>query len=164
MYAKYKEGDKVKISEILKENKIRLSYEFFPPKENAPFDPVIYAVEEVAKLKPAFCSVTYGASINTIKVSSFIQNELEGCVLSHLTCVLSKKSEIEEKLAEMKEHGIQNILALRGDLPKNPEDRETDFMYAKDLIKYLKENHDFCVGGACYPEGHPESENKDACL
>ncbi|NLM06428.1 MAG: methylenetetrahydrofolate reductase [NAD(P)H] [Tissierellia bacterium] len=156
----------MRISDILKEDKIRLSYEFFPPKANSPFEPVFNAVEEVAKLKPAFCSVTYGASggasANTMKVAGYIQNELGGSVLAHLTCVLSKKEEIEGKLQEMKDQGIKNILALRGDLPTDdPDRREKDFMYASDLIKYLKENHDFCLGGACYPEGHVESQDKD---
>ena len=129
-------------------------------------EPIIDTVEEISKLHPAFCSVTYGAnggaSENTVKVASHIKNELNTPVLAHLTCVGSGKHDIDEKLVQLKDNNIQNILALRGDITdKEKFAKKEDLLYASELIEYIKLNYDFCVGAACYPEVHPESKNQN---
>ncbi len=154
----------MRISKLLKENDYSISFEVFPPKPGALFDSVMECTSSLAALKPDFCSVTYGASGNTagntVKVVKYVQDELGMTPLAHLTCVQSSKEDIDKVLAELKDAGIVNIMALRGDLPKDMEDLKTDFKYASELIEYIKSKGDFCIGGACYPEGHPESPDK----
>lgn len=155
----------MKISEILQQEGVRLSYEFFPPKRNAPFEGVMQAVESVSRLSPAFYSITYGASggatHNTVQVASRVKNELGIPTLAHLTGASLSLREADEILAELKRHNIENILALRGDLAEpRPIIRHGDFLHASDLIAYIKKRGDFCVGAACYPEGHVESNDK----
>ena len=123
------------------------------------------AVDEIAVLKPSFISVTYGAgggtSKNTVKIASHIKNELGVPSIAHLTCMSSTKEEVRNVIEQMKVSGIENILALRGDRPKDLETPlPNDYHYARELIRDIKEQGDFCIGAACYPEGHVESPYK----
>lgn len=158
----------MKIKDLLNTGKLSLSFEVFPPKTETVFESVKSATEEIAKLKPSFMSVTYGAGGGTSKYTLDIAKnikELYGVpTLAHLTCVSSTKKTVGEKIREIKEYGIENIMALRGDIPDSLkyDDRSGwDYSHAIDLIRELKEsNPDFCIGGACYPEIHPESTNQ----
>lgn len=158
----------MKIIDLITQNKLLLSFEVFPPKSETSFESVKAATEEIAALKPAFMSVTYGAGGGTSKYTLDIAkniNELYGVpTLGHLTCVSSTKETVRQKIEEIKAAGIENIMALRGDIPKALEgaDRSNwDYRYAIDLITELKAaNPDLCIGGACYPEIHPESVNQ----
>ena len=156
----------MRIDKILSDDKLHISFEVFPQKYGQPIEPILNTVEEISKLHPAFCSVTYGAnggaSENTVKVASHIKNVLNTPTLAHLTCVGSSKDDLDEKLVQLKENNIQNILALRGDIiDKEKFANKEDLLYASELIEYIKQNYDFCVGAACYPEVHPESKNQN---
>lgn len=157
----------MKIIDIINKNEMALSYEVFPPKKETSLDSVRLATEEIAALKPAFMSVTYGAgggtSEFTLEIAENIQNKYDVPMLAHLTCVSSDKERIQNQIAEMESRGIKNVMALRGDL--TPELEKTDrskwdYRYAVELIQELKNNHDFCIGAACYPEVHPESKTQ----
>lgn len=155
----------MKIKERLTDGKVHISFEVFPPKTDAKFESVQKAVDEIATLSPSFISVTYGAgggtSKNTVKIASHIQNELGVDSIAHLTCVSSTKEEVRQRIQEMKEQGIQNILALRGDIPAEAEfPIPNQYKYAYELIEDIKSQGDFCIGAACYPEGHVECEHK----
>ena len=157
------------INEILKSGEISTSFEVFPPKNNAPFEPVLKSVEKLSLLKPDYISVTYGAgggtSQNTPRIASYIQNEPHTPSMAHLTCASSTKEEIDGILAELRDKGIDNILALRGDLPENynPDDPNY-YRYASQLVERILEFGGFSVGAACYPEGHVESKNSNEDL
>ena len=158
----------MKLTEIFKQNKLSLSFEVFPPKNNTAFESVKAATEEIASLSPSFMSVTYGAgggtSKYTLEIAKNIKERYGVPSLAHLTCVSSTKETVMEKISEMKAAGIQNVMALRGDL--TPELEKSDpkkwaYRHAIDLISDIKESGaDFCIGGACYPEVHPESANQ----
>ena len=158
----------MKIKELLNKEKLTISFEVFPPKTESSFDSVKLATEEIAKLRPAFMSVTYGAGGGTSKYTLDIAKNIKESygvpTLAHLTCVSSTKETVKNKIKAIKDAGIENVMALRGDVPAELEgaDRSAwDYRYAIDLIRELKEsNPDFCIGGACYPEIHPESENQ----
>lgn len=158
----------MKIIDLLTQNKLTLSFEVFPPKTESVFDSVKYATEEIAKLKPAFMSVTYGAgggtSKYTLDIAKNILKEYGVPTLAHLTCVSSTKQTVKERIADIRKSGIKNVMALRGDIPKDIENQDRngwDYKYAIDLVRELKEdNPDLCIGGACYPEIHPESANQ----
>ena len=156
----------MKIIDLLQDGKRHLSFEVFPPKKKTSFENVKAATEEIAGFHPDFMSVTYGAgggtSRFTIDIARNIQERFQVPTLAHLTCVSSSKETVEEQIAAMKQAGIENVMALRGDL--TPELEQTDrskwdYQYAIQLIRELKEN-DFCIGAACYPELHPESANQ----
>ena len=156
----------MKIKDRLMDGKVHISFEVFPPKTDAKFESVQNAVDEIAKLAPSFISVTYGAgggtSKNTVKIASHIQNNLGVDSIAHLTCVSSTKEEVRQRVQEMKESGIQNILALRGDIPAESEfPIPNQYKYAYELIEDIKSQGDFCIGAACYPEGHVECEHKE---
>ncbi len=156
-----------KISEILKENRPTLSFEVFPPKTEDKYEGVFSAAKKISELHPSFISVTYGAAGGTRAYTSGIAGDIASLgvtSLAHLTCVSSSKESVDEALAQYKEHKVENILALRGDLPEGVSELgdDADFRHASDLTAYIKEHGDFCIGGACYPETHPEAENKDA--
>ena len=156
----------MKIKQKLQEKKVQISFEVFPPKTEAKYDDVISVVDEIAKLSPSFISVTYGAgggtSKNTVNIASHIQNDLGVDSIAHLTCVSSTKEEVRQRIQELKEKGIQNILALRGDIPKESEfPIPNQYKYAYELIEDIKSLGDFCIGAACYPEGHVESAHKE---
>ena len=158
----------MKITDILNKNKLSLSFEVFPPKTESGFDSVRFATEEIAKLKPSFMSVTYGAGGGTSKYTLDIAKNIKQMysvpTLAHLTCVSSTKETVQNKIKAIKESGIQNIMALRGDIPKELEGADRsgwDYKNAIELVRELKNSdYDFCIGGACYPEIHPESTNQ----
>ncbi|MGM9665783.1 MAG: methylenetetrahydrofolate reductase [NAD(P)H], partial [Eubacteriales bacterium] len=158
----------MKIKDLLAKNTLTLSFEVFPPKTESSFESVKSATEEIAKLRPAFMSVTYGAGGGTSKYTLDIAKnikELYGVpTLEHLTCVSSTKETVRQKIQEIKNAGIENVMALRGDIPAGQENADRsgwDYRHAVDLVLELKaSNPDFCIGGACYPEIHPESRNQ----
>ena len=157
----------MKIKEILKSSEPHISFEIFPPKTDAGFDSVMKATEAIADLHPSYISVTYGAgggtSKNTVKIASRIKHELGVTSLAHLTCVSSTKETVHKVIDELKEQGIENILALRGDIPQDSDFPLPDhYRYASELIEDIKGQGDFCIGPACYPEGHVETEHKNA--
>ncbi len=155
----------MKLTELFANDKLSLSFEVFPPKTDSAFDSVKTATEEIAKLRPAFMSVTYGAgggtSKYTLEIAKNIKQHYSVPTLAHLTCVSSTKETVRARIDDMKAAGIENVMALRGDLTPELEasDRGTwDYRHAIDLIRDIKESGaDFCIGGACYPEIHPES-------
>ncbi|MGN0370405.1 MAG: methylenetetrahydrofolate reductase [NAD(P)H] [Butyrivibrio sp.] len=155
----------MKVSEIIKSNKVTLSFEVFPPKTDANYESVEQAAFGVAALKPGFMSVTYGAGggtrHNTVKIASGIQSKYGVDTVAHLTCVGATREDIHNALDEMKRAGISNVLALRGDRPKDfTGEPFKEFHYASQLVEEIKSYGDFCVGGACYPEGHVDALNK----
>lgn len=158
----------MKIIDLLNKKKFSLSFEVFPPKTEMSFDSVKAATEEIAKLHPAFMSVTYGAgggtSKYTLQIAKTIKNLYGVPTLEHLTCVSSTKETVRQKIGEIMEAGIENVMALRGDIPSALEDKDRsgwDYSHAIDLVLELKAaNPSFCIGGACYPEIHPESANQ----
>ncbi len=154
----------MKISDILKNNKVTVSFEVFPPKEWAKIEDTKKVIEEMVKDKPAWMSVTYGAAGTTSGFTTEIANAIkkDGVTpLSHLTCINSTRDKVNSVLDELKANGIENILALRGDKPKDfvPAEKP-DYHYAYELINDIKAKGDFCIGGACYPEIHPDSPNR----
>ncbi len=155
----------MKIIDKLNEDKIHISFEVFPPKTDAGFDKVLSAVDQIAKLNPSYISVTYGAgggtSKNTAKIASHIKEDLGIESLAHLTCASSTKEEVRTVIGNLVQLGIENILALRGDIPEGTDFPSGDrFRHAYELVEEIKKHGDFCIGAACYPEGHPENEHK----
>ena len=149
----------MKIKDILAEGKPSVSFEIFPPRKDAPFAPVKEAVERLARQRPSFMSVTYGASgnaqANTVEIASFVQ----ACgvpALAHLTCISATRDGIADEISALRSAGVENVLCLRGDVPNDAaESRPGFFSHAVDLVRALKPSL-FCLGGACYPECHPE--------
>ena len=157
----------MKIREMLQKDYVTLSFEVFPPKTEANFQSVYQAAMDVAALKPSYMSVTYGAGGstrgNTVTIAKDIQDKVGVEAIAHLTCVGAAREDIRQSLKELKAAGIENILALRGDRPKNFEGEPfIDYHYASELVEEIKAFGDFCVGGACYPEGHVDAVNKKA--
>lgn len=155
----------MKIRDILKSEEPHISFEVFPPKTDAGYDSVLAATEKIAALKPSFISVTYGAgggtSKNTVSIASHIKDDFGVTSLAHLTCVSSTKEVVHQVIGELKENGIENILALRGDIPSEYEfPLLNHYRYASELIEDIRQQGDFCIGAACYPEGHVETEHK----
>ena len=157
----------MKISEILNSKKVTISFEIFPPKKQEAFDSVKKTALSLSSLKPDFISITYGAGGSTQTNTSDLAQTVENsgtASLAHLTCVRSTKEQLLQTIQTLKQKNINNVLALRGDLPKDAFEGEnlfpSGFFHASDLVPLLKQNG-FCVGGACYPEGHPESSNRD---
>lgn len=158
----------MKIKDILSRNEMSVSFEVFPPKVETSFENVMSAAGKIAELKPSFMSVTYGAgggtSKYTLKMSEEIEKRYGIPMLAHLTCISSDKDTVHERILELKEAGIENIMALRGDIPQDrlDEDRSKwDYNYAVELISEIKSIYpECCIGAACYPEVHPESPNQ----
>ena len=155
----------MKIRDLITQDKATLSFEVFPPKKDTDFADVEAAALGIAALKPDYMSVTYGAGGSTkghtIQLAREIQEKYDVPTIAHLTCVCASKEGIKTALADMKNAGIENILALRGDIPKNYDGQVfAEFSHASELVELIKESGDFCVGGACYPEVHPDSANK----
>lgn len=150
----------MKIIDLLNEDKVTLSFEVFPPKTSSRYENVLKAAEKIASLNPNFMSVTYGAgggtSAHTVALAKDIHEKYGVEVMAHLTCVSSTREHVESMVEQFKESGIENIMALRGDIPSDGKVGE-DYQYACQLIKELKAKGDFCIGAACYPEGHVES-------
>lgn len=152
----------MKISEILKKNEPTLSFEVFPPKTSDKFDTVEAAADQIADLRPHFMSVTYGAAGTTRGFTTEIAASVlrHGATpLAHLTCVNATRASTKEQLESLKSHGIENILALRGDIPEGADPTAWEFKHAHELMEFIRQSGDFCVGGACYPEKHPESSS-----
>lgn len=153
----------MKLSELFAQKKPTLSFEVFPPKTSDTYESVKFATEHIAELAPDYMSVTYGVGGGTSKYAvSIAANLLKNynvTPLAHLTCVSSEKSSVLSLLSELKANGIENILALRGDLPKDGNNEKSDYQYASQLVRDIRANGDFCIGAACYPEHHVESAN-----
>ena len=155
----------MRIIDLLKNDRLHLSFEVFPPKLESSFDSVKAATEEIAKLRPSFMSVTYGAGGGTSKYTLDIAKNIKEMygvpTLAHLTCVSSSRQTVSEKIEQIRAAGIENVMALRGDIPKELENADRsgwDYKHATELVTELKKvSPDFCIGGACYPEVHPES-------
>ncbi len=157
----------MKLTEIFAKSKYSLSFEVFPPKTADSYDVVEKATEEIAALSPSFMSVTYGAGGGTSRYTLDIAKNLRARLgvesLAHLTCVSSTRETVAARIADFKRAGVENIMALRGDIPadKTGEDRSKwDYRHATELVREIKAAGDFCVGGACYPEVHPESRDQ----
>ena len=153
----------MRLTELLKSDEVTISCELFPPKQGAQLENYKKIVKEMADLKPAYMSVTYGAPGGTSDYTVALANEVCNVnhipALAHLTCASSTKEKVASVIAELKEHKIENILALRGDIPQNAEFPLPDqYKHASELIADIKAQGDFCIGGACYPEGHPEAQ------
>lgn len=152
----------MKTAELFKKKTV-LSFEIFPPKRTAPVDTIYSTLDKLKNLNPDFISVTYGAGGSenckaTLNIASAIKNKYQIESAAHLPCIGLKKKEVKRQLADFKAAGIENILALRGDLPDDPVPKG-DFKHASDLIAFIAENSDFNVIAACYPEGHMESKD-----
>ncbi len=158
----------MKLVKIFESEKPRLSFEVFPPKTTTAFENVKSATEQIARLKPSFMSVTYGAgggtSLYTLDIAKNIKAQYGVPTLAHLTCVSSTKETVHSMIESIRAAGIENVMALRGDVPadmQNDDRSNWTYRHAIDLIRELKEySPDFCIGGACYPEIHPESANQ----
>ena len=158
----------MKLTKIFDKKTPHLSFEVFPPKTTTAFESVKNATEQIAALKPSFMSVTYGAgggtSQYTLDIAKNIKAQYGVPTLAHLTCVSSTKNTVREMIDRIKDAGIENIMALRGDIPANMLDADRStwaYSHAVELVRELKESGaDLCIGGACYPEIHPESANQ----
>lgn len=156
----------MKIRDLLKEDRVTVSCELFPPKRGGELEKAKAVVRDMARLNPAFMSVTYGAggtnSRNTVEIANEIENVNGVTALAHLTCVSSEREQVRSMLEELRALGIENILALRGDMPMEEGlSLSTCFRHASDLMGEIRDFGGFCIGGACYPESHPESESYD---
>lgn len=154
----------MRIDRLLKGRKITLSCEVFPPKKFDGIAQVSAVAKEIAALRPSFMSVTYGASGSAPGHTLAVAQAVQDCgvtPLCHLTCVQSNRAHVEKVLSDMRDAGMENVLALRGDLPQDGRICE-DFAYASDLVAFIHAHGDFCVGAACYPEGHPECGSRQA--
>lgn len=155
----------MKLTDIIGGAKPSLSFEVFPPKNNANYESIRAAVEEVASLMPSYISVTYGAgggtSDYTVALAADVQDRYHLPVLAHLSCVNATRQGVVAQLDAMRKRGIANVLALRGDMPPGSAPQEHwGYRYAGELVAELREYGGFCVGGACYPEGHTESPSQ----
>ena len=158
----------MKVTELLKKDGLSISFEVFPPKTESTFESVRQATEEIAKLRPSFMSVTYGAgggtSRYTLDIAKAIKERYGVPSLAHLTCVSSTKATVKERIVDIKAAGIRNVMALRGDIPAQLKDADRsgwEYQHAIELVRELKASDaDVCIGGACYPEIHPESDNQ----
>lgn len=153
------------INNLFKEKKAVFSFEIFPPKAATPIDTVYKTIDELSSLSPDYISVTYGAGGSlsdnrTVEISSLIKNKYQIEPLAHLTCISSTKEDIDGILKQLKDNGIENVLALRGD-PPIEKSLSGDFKYANELIRYVKKSGFFGISAACYPEGHVENRGRD---
>ena len=154
----------MRISDIYGKGKFPVSFEIFPPKGEMDISDLREMLDGIAGTEPSYVSVTCSAggtgnSRNTASLSGVIQNEYDIPSVAHITCINSDYSAVDDYLAEIKEKGIKNVLALRGD--RVPGMETTDFHYASELIRYLKKKTDLCIGAGCYPEGHVECDSID---
>ena len=154
----------MKLTESIRTGHPTMSFEVFPPKTETTLEDVLSTTRKIAELRPAFVSVTYGAGGGTSKYTLAVAEHMYRTTgvptLAHLTCISSTRQTVAERIADMREHGIENVMALRGDLTQEMKENgpgERDYHYAVELVRELKACGDFCIGGACYPEVHPES-------
>ena len=153
----------MKITDILLQGKRTLSFEVFPPKTTDAFSSVMDAAAAIASLSPDYMSVTYGAGGGTSKYTAEISSRLQGLgvpTLAHLTCVSSTKDKVCDVLTDLRDRKIENILALRGDIPEGFDRSLAEYRYASELVEEIRNFGNFAIGGACYPEGHPESRSR----
>ncbi len=158
----------MRLTDLFARKKRFLSFEVFPPKTSTSFDNVLNAAEEIAAQKPAFMSVTYGAgggtSVYTLAIAKKLQEDCGVTSLAHLTCVSSSRDTVRTRISELLSAGIENVLALRGDLTPELEANGLagcDYKHAVELVRELRDAApSLCIGGACYPEIHPESANQ----
>ena len=160
----------MKIKDILQQNQVTLSFEVFPPKKEEGLLATLEAAHKIAALHPDFVSVTYGAAGTaprfTVEVASDLQSSTGTAVLPHFTCVASTRETVDEMLGALRKHHIENIMALRGDIPQDGS-QQKEFLHASDLIRYIRSTEygqAISIGGACYPEKHPESSSKEEDL
>ncbi|MDP4118650.1 MAG: methylenetetrahydrofolate reductase [NAD(P)H] [Bacillota bacterium] len=160
----------MKLSELFLQKKLTLSFEVFPPKSGDTYESVKFATEKIAQLSPDFMSVTYGAgggsSKYTVSIATNLLKNYGVTPIAHLTCVSSDREKVRGVLDELRANGIENILALRGDIPANASDKSNwAYHYASELVREIRDYGGFCIGGACYPEGHIESTTmeEDIC-
>lgn len=155
----------MRLTELLNKDEVTISCELFPPKQGAQLENYKNIVKDMAALKPAYMSVTYGATGGTSDYTVELASEVEKHqipALAHLTCASSTKEKVASVIEELKEKQISNILALRGDIPQNADfPLPNQYRHASELIADIKAQGDFCIGGACYPEGHVECEHKE---
>ena len=158
----------MKITDILSSSKRTLSFEVFPPKKVENFDSVMGAAAKIAVLSPDYMSVTYGAGGGTSRYTAEIASRLQSfgvTALAHLTCVSSLRERVKEVLTDLRDRKIENVLALRGDIPEGFDRASAEYKYASELVGQIRDFGGFAIGGACYPEGHPESlSRKDDLL
>ncbi len=161
----------MKIVDKLRRDKPAFSFEFFPPKDEAGKDRLFETVAHLAPYEPTFVSVTYGAGGSTRKLTvdlvTRIKREAGLDAMAHLTCVGATRDEISQVLDELTAAGIENVLALRGDPPKGATEfvvTQGGFAHASELVGFMKQRWQFCIGGACYPEVHPEAKSADVDL
>lgn len=153
----------MRLTELLKTDKLTISCELFPPKQGAQLENYKKIVADLAEVRPAYISVTYGATGGTSDYTVELANEVRNInhipALAHLTCASSTREKVADVIAELKAHQIENVLALRGDIPENADfPLPNQYKHACELIADIKAQGDFCIGGACYPEGHPEAD------
>ena len=156
----------MKIRDILKEKKLTVSFEIFPPNKRMSLGQVMAASAAMSVQRPDFMSVTYGAAggtkDNTVKIASGLQEFLGIPSIAHLTCVATEKEQVKAIALDMKAAGIENVLALRGDIQEGIAYPAPDkYAHASELVAAIRELGDFCIGGACYPEGHPEAASRE---
>ena len=149
----------MKIKDILSRAHLSLSFEVFPSKKDVPLEPVKAVVARLARARPSFISVTYGAggsaNVNSVPLASFVQNVCKTTALAHLTCIMATREKICEEATRLREAGVENVLARRGDVPPGDDPGPEVYRHAVDLVHALAEFGGFCLGGACYPECHP---------
>ena len=161
----------MRISDILRTDRRAVSFEFFPPKDDAGFTSLFETIEALKGLDPSYVSVTYGAGGSTrrktVELVKRIKHEIGIESMAHLTCVGANRDEIGGVLDDLAAAGLENVLPLRGDPPKGESDfvpTPGGFRYANELVAFIRERHSFCLGGACYPEKHPEAPSAEADL
>lgn len=159
----------MKISKLLHDKEVTVSCELFPPKQGTELEKAKTVVREMAELKPDFMSVTYGAGGTNSRFAAEIADEIQNgngvTALAHLTCIAAERPQVRETLESLRKMGIENILALRGDLPAaEGVSLSSCYRHASDLMKEIRDFGGFCIGGACYPECHPESKSFDEDL
>ena len=161
----------MRISDILRTDRRAVSFEFFPPKDDAGFASLFATIEALKALDPSYVSVTYGAGGSTrrrtVELVKRIKHEIGIESMAHLTCVGANRDEIDSVLDNLAAAGLENVLPLRGDPPKGESEfvpPPGGFRYANELVAFIRERHSFCLGGACYPETHPEAASVEADL
>ena len=155
----------MKITEIINSTRPSLSFEVFPPKTSDSYESVIENALKIAELSPSYMSVTYGAGGGTSQYTAEIASTIKSAgvtPLAHLTCYSSTREKVRSVLSDLRQRGIENILALRGDAPADFDISRAEYRYASELISEIRAVGNFCIGGACYPEGHPESPSGTA--